>query len=185
MSQSLVSTRYSTFITGEIAKEKTKPASNLVRSNIDRLCAIWQTLNPDHWFDDLYFDPNDPKDTPIDATTQLLPFRGEGEKVFDSNDVRYWTKFHYQYKILVKGEGEDEEAYRRRITVDIANLYNDSASHIVKAAALTQSLKASPTPKTNQPSEDTIQKPIQDAPESVSEWAPEYNDYIINVLYDR
>lgn len=55
---------------------------------------MWQTLNPDKWFDNL-----DDSDTGPDA--KLAPFHKDQKfTLYDSNDIRDWTALNYQYDIL-------------------------------------------------------------------------------------
>ena len=63
-------------------------------SNVDRIFAIWQSINPYKWFDDPQ--PGDPA-----TNTPLLPFRTKDPNVFydsgELSDVRYFDRLNYQY----------------------------------------------------------------------------------------
>lgn len=67
----------------------------IINSNIDRIFAIWQFLNPEAWLT--------PKDE-CKPTDELQPFHMDEEgTVFTANDVRRWEKFGYTYPELVPG----------------------------------------------------------------------------------
>ncbi|CAG8195279.1 unnamed protein product [Penicillium salamii] len=83
-------------------------------SNIDRLTAIWQSLNWEKWFDDRF--SQKAKDN------LLTPFHKDTDGTFwKSDDVREWQKLGYDYEIL-KGRGHANE-HRQEILDDIKSLY--------------------------------------------------------------
>lgn len=83
-------------------------------SNIDRLTAIWQSLNWEKWFDDVF--------SKGAKNDQLRPFHKDSAGNFwKSDDVREWQKLGYDYEIL-KGRGHGEE-HRQEILDDINSLY--------------------------------------------------------------
>ncbi|KZT32118.1 hypothetical protein SISSUDRAFT_1067183 [Sistotremastrum suecicum HHB10207 ss-3] len=76
--------------------------------NIDQQCAIWQSLNPDAWFDDPsqqltessgnWSAPPGTTDTP---TTALAPFHTDTQGTYwIADDSRDWTKLGYSYPEL-------------------------------------------------------------------------------------
>lgn len=68
-----------------------------VHSNVDRLFAIWQTLNPNRWLE--ASSPDDPQ-----GSSKLVPFhRDEKATLFTVDDTRDWRKLGYTYPEL--GEG--------------------------------------------------------------------------------
>lgn len=84
-------------------------------SNIDRLTAIWQVLNPQLWFDDDHSKPTKDND--------LSPFHKDNKRTFyKSDDVRDWRKLHYEYEIL-QGPTPGTDRPREDILNDIATLY--------------------------------------------------------------
>ena len=70
-------------------------------SQIDRLFAIWQAVNPDHWFQDL------PRDQKLKGSDPLLPFRKfplntDPKERYWSSDLAYdIEKFGYSYPDLI------------------------------------------------------------------------------------
>ncbi|KAI0890804.1 tyrosinase domain protein [Annulohypoxylon nitens] len=79
--------------------------------NIDRLTAIWQSLNPENWFDG---------DSESSLYNELTPFHKDKEATtFKSNDVRDWRKLGYEYAITKK-DTED-------IKKDIDELYGNES----------------------------------------------------------
>jgi hypothetical protein len=79
------------------------------RSNIDRLFAIWQSMNPDKWFEidiQRYFDQKiRGSGEVITNTTPLRPFHKDtAGTVWTPADTRDWFKLGYTYPELVSGE---------------------------------------------------------------------------------
>ncbi|KUI74465.1 Tyrosinase [Cytospora mali] len=81
----------------------------LHHSNIDRLNAIWQSLNPEKWFDDDY--------SSVTRENELKPFRNDQGFFFKSDFVRDWRKFNYDYAIT-SGNRDG-----RQIMQDVERLY--------------------------------------------------------------
>lgn len=124
-------------------------------SNIDRIYAIWQTLFDD-WF------PHVTPPTVDESTTPLAPFHITQDRYFNSNDTKVWTEWGYQYDILVHQPGESQEHYIKRIKLYIEHTYPSNTGKVLR----------------------------QDRgslfdPTTVSKDQDIYNDYIIDVLYDR
>jgi hypothetical protein len=138
-------------------------------SNIDRQLAIWQTLNKTKWFDGL--SPDDQQ-----ADGELPPFHTKDNKIFKSDDVKNWTKYGYQYEILVRRLGETEPEYIKRIEDQLAKDYNHSGKAVLDA----------PTEVTGTLSQQasTQQVPLK-ASTDASESEKTYPDYIADVIYDR
>jgi hypothetical protein len=75
-------------------------------SNVDRICAIWQTLFPDEWFTEQdalqsnFVTNSGDQQTP---STSLFPFRSGGSRQnpewFNSDDLRHWQTLGYDYAI--------------------------------------------------------------------------------------
>ncbi|KZS86904.1 Di-copper centre-containing protein [Sistotremastrum niveocremeum HHB9708] len=93
---------------------------------IDRLFAIWQSLNPDEWF---ATDDNDSK-------KPLTPFHEDKRgTLFDSDKVEDWTKYRYTYpelqkwlpKYVVDGKFSEEE-YIKDIRRQVDQLYKVTES---------------------------------------------------------
>ena len=82
-------------------------------SNIDRLTAIWQSLDWDKWFDDESSQPT--------RNNELTPFHDTKETFWKSDEVREWQKLGYEYEILKdRGHGLDD---REPILAEIHRLY--------------------------------------------------------------
>ncbi|KZT33401.1 Di-copper centre-containing protein [Sistotremastrum suecicum HHB10207 ss-3] len=113
----------------------------LHHNNIDRLFAIWQTLNPTAWFSDSSEQLEDPEGnwstaphtipTPKSA---LAPFHDGQGSYFDSDKVRDWLKYGYSYpelqpwRFYVNGVF-DEQEYRKHVLEEVKILYG---GHIVE-----------------------------------------------------
>jgi tyrosinase len=88
-------TQYSGSIIGESFLTTSRTPQVTSYSNVDRQIAIWQTLNPDNWFDQPL--PGDPQ--PTDA---LQPFHIDTEgTTYNSNMIRDWKALGYQYDTLM------------------------------------------------------------------------------------
>ncbi|KAK7424587.1 hypothetical protein QQZ08_008597 [Neonectria magnoliae] len=142
---------------------------------IDRLLAIWQAL---HW--DLWWDAKESAKPGIapDATedTLLHPFHTttNGNKdtdVWTSKGVRDWTKLHYQYDDLepkpsaLKPDGSlDEAQYKTDLEAYVHETYPGTA-HVVGTIRTMENIRI---------------------PKGLSgEEGKAFDDYIINVKYDR
>ncbi|WAO84705.1 Tyrosinase [Fusarium falciforme] len=147
---------------------------------IDRLLAMWQSLNWKRWWDESAdkhpVDPSLPgKPAPprrdITPKEDLKPFhRYDGKpEYWNSDDCRDWTKLGYQYDDLVphpdavKDGYLDEEHYKTDLLAYINSTYPGAALAVSK-----------------------IRGPGIETPEGLSnkKGAP-FPDYVINVVYDR
>ena len=125
-----------------------------INSNVDRLLATWQALNPKKWFDNLDPDESGP-------TASLSPFHKDTHgTVYNSNDIRDWTKLNYQYDTL--------ENTPRWIRAQGTPVTPDNIVQHVRRT-VNMSLNAS-------------RHAVLSAPASLQGTT---NDYIINVIYDR
>lgn len=80
-------------------------------SNVDRLTAIWQSLNPNTWFDG---------DSKSLLKKHLTPFHKDGEgTLFTSADVKDWCSLGYEYAIT-KGR------HQGNIKSEIGRLYGNN-----------------------------------------------------------
>ncbi|KAM0425576.1 hypothetical protein ACHAPT_009107 [Fusarium lateritium] len=150
---------------------------------IDRLLAMWQSLNWNLWWDQAASqnpssNPNLGKDKPIEADTtpfdDLKPFHKYDGKpdYWNSNDCRDWTKLGYQYDSLVPDAAAvmpngdlDEQHYKTDLLAYVERTY-PGAGLVVK--------------KIRSPGTGI------DAPDGLLEETGEpFPDYIINVVYDR
>ncbi|KIL84922.1 hypothetical protein FAVG1_11792 [Fusarium avenaceum] len=149
---------------------------------IDRLLAMWQCLYPNLWFDKEQSEVSDPVNlkTPNVAddkeTDPLEPFHRNDDdpekEVWTSQACRDWTDMNYQYDDLaelaqeiVRKRGEfDEEEYRNELHAHINNLY-PATGHLIQSMMKHQN------------SPEGLQASYAD-----TEF---WNDYIINVVYDR
>ena len=120
---------------------------------------MWQTLNPNMWFDN----PQKGDDPPATAdplpSDPLLPFHYDTDKhLWTSDRARSWKDLGYQYDDLVPKshtpEGSDK--YLKDLREHINELYPGASSCIQE------------TPWYSLPDESF-----------------DFNDYIINVVYDR
>ncbi|KAK3690182.1 tyrosinase [Podospora appendiculata] len=132
------------------------PIFYMHHANIDRLLALWQTVNPDSWFE---------SDASPSATDKLTPFHHKfaSGKVdyFNSDNVRDWTNFGYTYDVLERKPDETDEEYIKRINVYISTTYSSNTGDVLlgdQGKLFTGDLKV--TDHT-------------------------YDDYLIDVLYDR
>ena len=109
MAPSLVSCRLSSI-----------PVSDHFSSNVDRLLAVWQILNPEKWFD-----PSDP----LNGDTPLQPFHvDDSSHTWTSNLCRDTGHLNYTYNDLaflpkpdLRGTVEDE--YLAKLRKHINSLY--------------------------------------------------------------
>lgn len=168
------------YIIGKLLIRKVRQAL-IEDSNIDRLLAMWQTLNPSQYLT---------QETGL--THKLYPFRhGQSDdEIYISSDVQDWTKLGYQYQLLEKHDSESQEQYVARIKQWISDTYNHGALNIVKNARKVRAV----IPKASAPMvsavhvQSTGQHPNPGSAGPVSaapSQHPKYHDYIIDVLYDR
>ncbi|CAG7917753.1 unnamed protein product [Penicillium olsonii] len=92
----------------------------IYHNNIDRLTAIWQSLNWDKWFDDKHSQPV--------RDNELKPFHDTERTFWKSDGVREWQKLGYEYGIL-KGRGHGD-AGRKPILDDIHRLYGSPTQNL-------------------------------------------------------
>ncbi|PIG80893.1 tyrosinase domain protein [Aspergillus arachidicola] len=88
--------------------------------NIDRLTAIWQSLNPDSWFDD--------DKSKVSKDDDLRPFHRFCEKTrevvfFRSDDVKDWRHLNYDYAIT---------KHPSRVAKEVFELYGQRTSEVYK-----------------------------------------------------
>ncbi|MCJ1352324.1 MAG: hypothetical protein MMC33_002308 [Icmadophila ericetorum] len=153
--------------------------------NVDRLFAIWQTLNPTSWFDTADKElPNDgtwsiPQDQIDTPTTSLAPFHTDANGTyFDSNGCRGWLQCGYSYPELqpwlskYNSTGSfNNNLYISDLKATINSLYGSTRNLMLSspnlvAQSLMPQLRAEPGPR------------------QVTS-AVEHDDYIVNVLYER
>lgn len=150
-----------------------------LNSNIDRLCATWQALNWNKWWDSQQplreNSPNVKDRTPDDF---LEPFhtKDNGDvntDVWTSNKARDWTKLHYQYDDLVPkstailSDGTlDAEKYKMDLRSFIQETYSSTSSIIQKAL-----------------DDPNKENGVFFGDHHVKQRS--WNDYAINVIYDR
>jgi tyrosinase len=89
---------------------------------VDRLTAIWQVLNPDHWFDEPQSGDAGPEDP-------LKPFHVSKEKYFTSNDTRSWRNYGYDYDIVKKANTNEDRALED-VRTEINRLYGGPVSRL-------------------------------------------------------
>ncbi|KAM0549462.1 hypothetical protein ACHAPJ_009448 [Fusarium lateritium] len=151
-------------------------------SQIDRLLAIWQCLYPELWFDKEWSDEPDSTDTQgahvadDKETDPLEPFHRKDndpdKEVWTAKACRDWTELNYQYddlaelayKNVLKHGRFIEEEYKKELRAHVNSIY-PGTSHLIQ-----EMKKRNEMPDGLGPS---IGK--------TGEW----NDYIINVMYDR
>lgn len=84
-------------------------------SNVDRLTAIWQFLNPTKWFDG---------DSASALNNDLLPFsKNDKHEIYKSEDVKDWRKLGYDYEIL-QGKDDHNQEHIKQVKKDIDTLYS-------------------------------------------------------------
>jgi tyrosinase len=89
---------------------------------VDRLTAIWQVLNPDHWFDEPHSGDAKPSDP-------LKPFHVSEEKYFTSDDTRLWRKYGYDYDIVKKPNTNENRALGE-VKSKVNHLYGEPISRL-------------------------------------------------------
>ncbi|CAG8953591.1 hypothetical protein HYFRA_00010050 [Hymenoscyphus fraxineus] len=89
------------------------PIFMLVHCNMDRIFAIWQTLNPSDYVNpetSLMGSYTVPKGQLEDTNTPLSPFRMMNGQMWNSTGIRYTTDFGYAYPETANGTGVDIRA---------------------------------------------------------------------------
>ena len=178
MSRSLLTTQSSSCITGQ-SRELLFTVSSNTRSNIDRLFAIYQALNPDAWFNHSPAVPDDPTDP--SSAKPLYPFRKaiypsvDQWDYYTSDDIRNHYTLNYDYDILVPKHGETRgsKAYCDRIKKCIDSKYPHTGQSV--ASASDDIVKAA--------QQSTVGDAANGA--SPSKDTNAYPDYVISLLYDR
>jgi tyrosinase len=124
-------------------------------SNVDRLLAIWQRLNWNMWFDK-------PWDGDPAPTSPLLPFHYDTNKSpWSSDRCRDWTVLNYNYDDLVP----KPDALNPDGSINQTRYLQDLRAHINDLyPGTSDAIKATPG--------YTLE-------------GGKFNDYIINVIYDR
>lgn len=83
------------------------PAFFLHHANVDRLFALWQSLNPNNYMPSASQGNTDTftinANAQVDANTPLEPFHGSGGQAYTCNSVRDVTSFRYTYPELQAG----------------------------------------------------------------------------------
>ncbi|KAF4461201.1 hypothetical protein FALBO_12005 [Fusarium albosuccineum] len=155
------------------------PVFWLHHCNIDRLLAMWQALHWDAWFDKPGFLDNGAASYPDPSKfDNLLPFHDietDDPKTgyFTSEKVRDWTKLHYQYDdlkpkpeaILPSGK-LNEERYKVDLLAHIHEIYPSTIKYYEKLFE-----------------DERIKNSDFFGPHNTQNVT--WNDYIINVVYDR
>jgi tyrosinase len=109
-------------------------------SNIDRLFAIWQALNPDKWMDNIPADNATIRDSfgkehIVNGNTPLQPFRRDAEgNYWTPEGVRFTPNLGYSYPELPRWETKyhqqdgtlDQVLFKENITTIINGLYGVS-----------------------------------------------------------
>jgi len=150
----------------------------MVRSNMDRMIAIWQALHDESWFD-----PGRTVDTP---STHLRPFhKDEGGTYWDSNAAREVTPHGYTYPMLEKWlhrkpDGTyDKVGHLKAINETLTAVYNSSRSAAEKA-----DLTADPG-QTEGLKLMSLSAMLKAAPDRDAPLDRTVDDYIVNIIYER
>jgi tyrosinase len=133
------------------------PIFYLHHCNVDRQLAMWQTLNPTKWFDNI--GPND-----AGPKYRLEPFHKADGQVYTSDDVKDWTKLGYQYDNLEKRASRFQRVASTQQAME--------ASHEDIQASIRHSV-------------NMHLNVSRHAVLEASEVAGKNNDYLVNVIYDR
>lgn len=142
-------------------------------SQIDRLLAIWQCLNPEIWF-------NGPNEAAVESLP-LQPFHTKNNgnpwlDVYTSKECKDWTEFNYQYDDLqgLTDKTTDangnlmEEEYQKKLLGHINEIYPSTANVVNQVR------------KEADPTTHDLLKSVNNG---IGDKA--WNDYIVNVVYDR
>ncbi|KIL88341.1 hypothetical protein FAVG1_08420 [Fusarium avenaceum] len=152
------------------------PVFWLHHCNIDRLLAMWQVLNWNAWFDQPRFLQGKVPDK--SQYDDLLPFHAIESDDPDtgywrSHDVRDWTRLHYSYddltpkaEVILPDGTLNEERYKADLAARIQEIYPSAQKYYEAIYANTEI-----------PNKDFFGP---DNTEKVT-----WNDYLINVVYDR
>lgn len=135
--------RYSSCITGKYTffdQLEMKLRLSIPCSNIDRLFAIWQALNPDKWMDNIPADNTTIRDSfgkehPVNGNTPLQPFRRDAEgNYWTPEGIRFPSNLGYSYPELPRWETKyhqedgtlNQALFKENITTIINTLYGVS-----------------------------------------------------------
>lgn len=113
-------------------------------SNIDRIFALWQALNPDKWFEkaqvNAFFQETIglPNGAEISPSTELRPFHKDTKgTLLTPKDVRWTYKLGYQYPELqtwkYKPEGYSSKSFQANLRKSINDLYGVSRQQLIDA----------------------------------------------------
>jgi hypothetical protein len=176
-------------------------------SNIDRLCAIFQTLYPNLWFSEqdqaslpqtnlpgtqvLFNDDGTwsiPASSHVNTQTPLAPFHNgsldnpaPNQYTFTSDNVRQPMDYKYTYPELQPWKWPNDEAYFASIRTALGTLYGSFADRAVKVQPRAQLAAIAPTAI----APTAQQQAIQSQPPAQVGSRVTHDDYIVNVLYDK
>ncbi|KAF4956914.1 hypothetical protein FGADI_3517 [Fusarium gaditjirri] len=148
--------------------------------NIDRLLAMWQCLNWDAWFNKAPYQQNVDRVEDKKRDASLLPFHREKTTkpengYWTSDDVRDWAVLGYQYDDLIPKPGaidpETKLLNEKQFKIDLAEHIEDIYPSAQKY------WKAVYENKSKEENKDFF-GPTNTKNET-------WNDYVINVIYDR
>jgi hypothetical protein len=171
-------------------------------SNIDRLCAIFQTLYPTLWFSEqdqaglpqtnlsgdrvLFNDDGTwsiPASSHVNTQTPLAPFHNSSlnnpapnQFTFTSDNVRQPMDYMYTYPELQPWKWPNDEEYFASIRAALGTLYGSFADRAVKVQPPAQLAAIAPAAQ---------QQAIQSQPPAQVGSRVTHDDYIVNVLYDK
>jgi tyrosinase len=172
--------------------------TDIFHSNVDRLFAIWQTLNPTVWFSDKdqqlpdddgnWSTPPKTIDTP---STPLAPFHTDTcGTTYTSDEVRDWTKLGYSYpelqpwlpKYIVDCEFS-QEAYLNDVKKQLNNLYSSTRHMVLKThpAGVTAPRAVGTAPR----SQVTAPQQVLAAAAPQQKAQVSHDDYVVNVMYKK
>lgn len=152
-----LSTLSSGFTTGKLILDSTTVTENQTHnacSNIDRLFALWQGLNPDKWFKESkvnqFFQETIglPKDSPITPQTPLRPFHKDTKgTVITPEDVRYTYSYGYAYPELqtwkYKPSNYDNVEFAKQLRKTVNELYGVSRKAFLEAGSELKGVESS------------------------------------------
>ncbi|KAI5862472.1 common central domain of tyrosinase-domain-containing protein [Durotheca rogersii] len=162
----------------EVSVSAFDPLFWLHHCNVDRLLAIWQSLNWDLWWDRKEPDGNGQNVEDPTETDPLKPFHNKenGDPKADfwtSKDARDWTKLWYQYDDLApKASALEEDG-----TLNEREYIHDLRDHI-------RDIYPS-TPQYISTLYDSIKRNHKNFLGPKTPGDGNWNDYIVNIDYDR
>jgi tyrosinase len=174
------------------------PHLTFFHSNVDRLFAIWQTLNPTVWFSDPNQQLSDegnwsiPPNTIDTPSTPLAPFHTDTNGTLYAPDaVRDWTKLGYTYtelqpwlpKYQVDGQFS-QEAYINDVKEQVNNLYSSTRTMLLKTPQEDIKAPQAAVPQAAAPQAAAPQQVLAAvAPQEKAQVT--HDDYIVNVMYKK